>query len=85
MLRTTDPLGGTWRHGAAVYLRQQRRALEIAHKEVLLLGTAVVSVASVARVCASIYTLKMGKRNIAEAATSGAGALAPLRGYVRRI
>jgi hypothetical protein len=52
--------GGTWLHGVAVYQRRLRRALELARKEVVLLDTVVVSVAGVARVCASIYTLKMG-------------------------
>lgn len=40
----------------------------------MLLGTMVVSVAGLARVLASIYTLEMGRRKIAEAAISRAGA-----------
>lgn len=51
----------------------------------MLLGTVVVSVAGVARVYASIYTLKMGQRKIEEAATYGASVLAQLRGYAGRI
>ena len=51
----------------------------ITRRAVALLGTVVVSVACLARVFASIYTLKMGLRKIAEAASSGAGMLAQFR------
>ena len=46
----------------------------IARRVVVLLGTMVVSVASLARVFASIYNLEIGRRKIAEAVTSRAGA-----------
>jgi hypothetical protein len=49
---------------------------------VLLLGTAVVSVAGLIRVFASIYTLNMESRKVAHAVTSGVSALVQLRGYV---
>ena len=51
----------------------------ITRRAVVLLGTMVVSVACLTRVFASIYTLKMGLRKIAEAASSGAGVLAQFR------
>jgi hypothetical protein len=56
--------------------------LVIARKVVVLLGTAMVSVAGVVRVFASIYTLKIGLRKIAKAATSGASTLAQILGYI---
>lgn len=51
----------------------------ITRRAVALLGTVVVSVACLTRVFASIYTLKMGLRKIAEATSSGAGVLAQFR------
>jgi hypothetical protein len=53
----------------------------IARRAVVLLGTAVVSMASVARIFTSIYTHNMGRWMIAKAATSGTIMLALLRGY----
>jgi hypothetical protein len=38
--------------------QRPRRASKLARREVVLHGTAVVSVAGVARVCASIFTLR---------------------------
>jgi hypothetical protein len=51
----------------------------------VLPSIAVVSVASLARVLSSVYTLKMELQKVAKVATSRASAMAQLRGYARLI
>lgn len=65
-----------WRRGVPAAIA---RALTIVRRAVVLSDTVVVPTAGLARVFASIYTLKMGQRKMVEA-TSGACAQGAISG-----